>query len=288
MGKIAAMLRLTRIEHSAMLAIAVIAAELLAGVLPNIAVLILSLAAPVFVSMGSFAINDYFDIKVDKLNGKKRPLVTMELKPADAVYISAASFIIGICASALINAYALEITVVFALLAILYSYKLKEVFLLGNAYIALTMVIPFVFGAYVVSTYVPVGILLICLMVFFSGFAREIHGTIRDFAGDIKIRGAKTVPRVAGVRTAGFIALALYIIAVLISAYLFLAVQPFMLNIIFGLLVGISDVMLLYVGIGYAFRKKRLAGFYYSSRNISLFAMGIALLAIMLSALVQI
>ena len=65
-----------------MLVIAVVAAELLAGGLPATGVLALSLITPIFVSMGSFAINDYFDIGVDRLNRKKnRPLVSGALTP---------------------------------------------------------------------------------------------------------------------------------------------------------------------------------------------------------------
>ncbi|MEM3228556.1 MAG: hypothetical protein QW549_03130, partial [Candidatus Micrarchaeaceae archaeon] len=74
MNKIGAILRLTRIEHSVMLIIAVVAAELIASrSLPDYFVLALSLITPIFISMASFAINDYFDIETDRLNKKSRP-----------------------------------------------------------------------------------------------------------------------------------------------------------------------------------------------------------------------
>ena len=286
MGKLSAVLRLTRIEHSAMLVVAVLAAELLAGGLPAIPVLVLSLITPIFISMASFAVNDYFDVKVDKLNMKNRPLVTGELKPIEAAYVAVACFAVGIAASAFINAYALVIAAVFAALAVLYSYKLKEVFLLGNIYIALTMVIPFVFGNYVVSASLAWSIVPISAMVFLSGFAREIHGTIRDYGGDVKVRKVRTLPRVVGVRNAASTALLLYAIAVAISAYLFVAVMPFMLNIAFGAIIFVSDLLLMYVGVGYVYTTKRK--FYEKTRNISLLAMGLALIAIVLSTLVYV
>ncbi|HUB92789.1 MAG TPA: UbiA family prenyltransferase, partial [Candidatus Saccharimonadales bacterium] len=71
--KFKAVLKLTRIEHSIMLVIAVLAAELIAKGLPSLPILVLSLIAPVFISMAAFAINDYFDLKVDKINKKMRP-----------------------------------------------------------------------------------------------------------------------------------------------------------------------------------------------------------------------
>jgi 4-hydroxybenzoate polyprenyltransferase len=282
MGKFTAVLRLTRIEHSAMLVVAVIAAELLAGSLPTAQVLILSLITPIFISMASFAVNDYFDVKVDRLNMKNRPLVTQELRPIDAVYVAVACFAVGITASALINTYTFVIAALFAGLAVLYSYKLKEVFLLGNAYIALTMVIPFVFGNYVVSESLVWAIVPISVMVFMSGLAREIHGTIRDYGGDVKVRKVRTLPRVIGVHGASVSAFALYAIAIAISGYLFSSVPPFMLNWAYAVPIIVSDLMLLYVGLGYVYSAKRK--FYEKTRNVSLLAMGLALIAILASA----
>lgn len=286
MGKLAAVLKLTRVEHSVMLVIAVMAAELIAGGLPAPSILLLSLISPMFISMGSFAMNDYFDVKVDRLNKKNRPLVNGTLRRIDAVYIAIFSFMIGIAASAMINAYAFVIAVVFAVLSILYSYKIKEMFFLGNAYIALTMVIPFIFGNYVVSMSIANGILLISVMVFLSGLAREIHGTIRDYRGDVKVRNLRSMPKVIGIRASATLALALYFSAILVSAYLFLEITPFRHSLIYGVIIGISDVMLLYSGIAYI--SKNAERRYDTTRNISLFAMGLALVAIALSAVVHI
>lgn len=288
MNKLVAALKLTRIEHSFMLVVAVLAAELLAGGLPQLGTLLLSLISPIFISMGSFAANDYFDIKVDKLNRKKRPLVTGELQPGDAVNIAIFSFAIGVFASALINVYAFGIAFVFAILAFLYSYRLKEVLLVGNAYIAFTMVIPFIYGDYVVSNGLLNSIVLISVMVFFSGFAREIHGTVRDYKGDVKVRRAITLPRAIGIGSAAIDALLFYLVAIAISAYLFLVVPPFALNLVFGPAIGVSDLMLLYVSLGYVYKKRHVQQFYEISRGISLFAMLLALIAIILSALVYV
>ncbi len=283
MSRLTAILKLTRIEHSIMLVIAVFAAEILAKGLPSAWVFIMSLIAPIFISMGSFAINDYFDIKVDKLNRKRRPLVEGTLWPADAVNIAAVSFAIGIGASAFINIYAFAIALAFAALAFLYSYILKETLLLGNIYIAFTMVIPFIFGNYVVSTVLARSIILISAMVFLSGLAREIHGTIRDYKGDVKVRKAISLPRTISVTGASVVALWLYLFAIALSAYLFISILPFELNLAYLIPIGISDAMLLYVGLGYVYKKRRVQEFYEQTRDISLFAMGLALIAIALS-----
>jgi geranylgeranylglycerol-phosphate geranylgeranyltransferase len=285
MNKLGAVLKLTRIEHGVMLIIAVVAAELMVSSLPDALTLLFSITAPVFISMASFAINDYFDVEVDRLNKKNRPLVKGHLKTSHALYISAFFFIIGVGLSAMINIYAFTITIIFAALAILYSYRMKELFLLGNIYIAFTMVIPFIFGNYVVSPKLTNGIMLVSAMVFMSGLAREIHGTIRDYKGDIKVRNVRSLPKVLGIGTSALLALVLYIIAIIISAYLFFAVAPFMMSPIYGIIITVSDLMLLYVAVGYVVQKSQK--FYEKTRNVSLISMGLALVAIVLSALIH-
>lgn len=282
-SKLIPILKLTRIEHSIMLVIAVLAAELVSGSLPKPFILAMSLIAPVFISMASFAINDYFDIEVDKYNKKmNRPLVNGSLNPSDAIAVTIVCLAIGIGASAFINLYTLLIALIFGLLAVLYAYKLKEKLFWGNAYIALSMAIPFIFGDYVVSSSLNEGIVLITLLIFFSGLAREIHGTIRDLKGDTLVRNAKTIPKVIGTKASSIVSLILYLIAILISIYLFFYYPPFKLNIVYILPIAATDLMLLYIGIAYIY--KRGEEFYKFARDASLAAMGIALLAFLLAS----
>ncbi len=285
-SKLAAVLRLTRIEHSIMLVIAVIAAEIMAGGMPSITVFALSMVTPIFVSMAAFAINDYFDIGVDRRNRRQRPLVTGEITPNGALRITAVCLAVGIGASSFINPYALAIAALFGALALLYSYRLKELLFWGNAYVAFSMAIPFIYGNYVVSSSMPYGILLVSAMIFLSGLAREIHGTIRDMKGDAQARAARTFPRVIGRRRSAFLALSLYALAIAISAYLFFAVQPFRQNLAYALPILAVDIMLAYLGIEYLYRKGRR--FYGHARNVSLAAMALALATILLSALLMV
>ncbi len=281
MNRLLELFKLTRIEHSLMLVIAVITAELISKGLPTLQPLILSLITPIFISAAAFAINDYFDVDVDRINMKKRPLVKGTIKKEHALYTSLLGFAIGVAASALINIYCLAIALLFAVLAFLYSYRLKEYTLLGNAYIAFSMAIPFIFGSYVVLNAPGLGILLISFMIFLSGLAREIHGTIRDYRGDAA-RHAKTLPVKIGRKPSAIVALILYAIAVIISAYLFFYVAPLRHNIVYIVVVSASDLMLLYAALGYL--SKTDAHFYSIARNLSLIAMLLALLAILLAA----
>lgn len=285
--KLAAVLKLTRFEHSVMLVVAVVAAELLAKGLPQVSILLLSMISPVLISMGSFAINDYFDVEVDRLNKKtKRPLVNGSLTMKQALYIAIATFVIGVLASAFINLPSFMVALVFAALAFLYSYRLKEMLLVGNIYIAFSMVIPFVYGSFVVGEKIIIGsIALISVMIFATGLAREINGTVRDFAGDVKARKLSSLPKYIGLKGAAFVSLILYLFAISISICLFLYVAPFKENLAYALIVAITDVMLLYVAAGYALGKEKL---YERMRTLSLAAMTLALIAILLAPIISV
>jgi geranylgeranylglycerol-phosphate geranylgeranyltransferase len=282
MGRLISVLKLTRIEHSVMLIMAVVAAEILSGGLPGVGALLLSLITPIFLSMGAFAVNDYFDMKVDAENGRMRPLLTGDLKPTDAIHITAVAMAIGILGSLFLNAYCLVIAIIFGALSILYSYRLKELPLVGNACVAFSMAIPFVFGNYVVTSVLRSQIVLIFFLVFMSGLAREIHGTVRDFGGDRK-RKALTLPKVIGLRNSAYLGFALYVIAISLTVYLFLNMPPFEGNPVYAVLILASDIMLFYSGMVYALLK---SGSYDMVRNVSLAGMALALVCILISALV--
>lgn len=280
--KLRSILKLTRAEHSFMLIIAVLAGELIVynNNFPGYLPLIASLITPIFISMASFAINDYFDVEVDKENNKKNaPLVSGELTKKEALYITIITLFIGIFASAFINYYAFIIAVIFGALAMLYSYKLKEIFLIGNIYIAFSMSIPFIYGNFVLSNKFSIAILIVSSMVFLSGLAREIHGTVRDYKGDIK-RKVNSLPRIIGILPSAIVAMILYFIAIVISAYLFLFQVKFHSFIYLGFII-ITDLLIAYISIGYLTKKN--AKFYKLARNLSLLALTIALFGILLA-----
>ena len=286
MSRIRAFMRLTRIEHSIMLIVAVLAAELIAdaGRLPGVFILFMSLLTPALVSMGSFAINDYYDIETDRANRRKdRPIVAGVIKPAEAFRTAMACFVIGVLASAFINAAAFLIALVFAALAYAYSYRLKNMLLIGNAYIAFSMAIPFIYGSYVVSDSMLPSLLVVFALIFLSGLAREIHGLIRDYTGDRKARSSRSLPYYIGKKWSAVVALALYLAAIGLSLELFAQFRPFLGNAAYVVPILVTDALLLYVGIAYlGARAKRRYGI---ARNVSLGAMGLALVAILLSGL---
>ncbi len=288
MGIISAFMRLTRIEHSIMLVIAVAAAELISGVLPGLQILILSFITPIFISMGSFAINDYFDVEADKRNKMmNRPIVSGEITKKSALTISMCCFAIGVIASIFINTDAFLITVIPAAFAILYSYRLKDLALIGNAYIGVSMGIPFLYGNFVVSPVLSNAILAIFFIAFLSGLAREIHGMIRDYKGDSIARSTKNLVHYIGAQASANIAFILYAEAILISIFVFFFIKPFEFSLVYALFIGIADIMLAYTAITCMLHvNSRMI--YIRARNISLAAMSLVLFGYLLVPLVHI
>jgi geranylgeranylglycerol-phosphate geranylgeranyltransferase len=287
MGKIGAFFRLTRIEHSLMLVIAVIAAELISKGLPALSILILSVIVPIFSSMGSFAINDYFDVESDRINKRlDRPIVSGEISRKSALYIAVVTFFIGIAASAFINLYAFVIALIFGILAIMYSYKLKDTLIIGNICIALSMAIVFIFGDFVVTNILQPSIIFIFFIIFLSGMAREIHGMIRDYRGDSQARQTKNLLFYTNRDNAARFAFIFYIEAISLSLFLFFFYLPFEYNLVYLAPTIVADALIAFVALMY-FREKSVQ-FYNMSRNISLLAMGIALLAYLASPLLHI
>lgn len=284
MGFLKELLILTRFEHAIMLAIAVLIAEIIVlGSFPILtSIVVLSLLVPILSEMGSFALNDYLDIETDRLNKcMNRPLVKGTISPKFAFWFSIVCLLLSTILAYFINSYAFLIALLFNLVAILYNWKLKELPLVGNIYIAFTMAIPFIFGNYVVSDNLSPIILLLALLGFLSGLAREIIKSIQDMEGDIKARKSKTLPVIIGKKSALLVASILYLFFVPLTAL------PFMLGLSFSLLpialIALADLGILYIV--YLLLKKSDKKTFKKARNLSLVCLFIGLIGLLLASL---
>ena len=280
MKKLLAYIRLFRIEHALMLVFAVLFAEFLAAgaqgaPLPAPAIIILSLCVPLFIEMGSFALNDYFDVKTDKANGRKdRPIASGEISPNAALAATAVAYAIGIAASFALPVPCTWIAVIFAALSMLYDWKLKDLPLVGNAYIATSMAIPFLFGALVVSDTIYPSLLAIAAVAFVAGLGREIVKSIEDVEGDVKHRKSRTLPAVIGKANAAGVAAACYFFLVPLSF------TPFFFGLPMSTLsVGLVAITALAVALmGQSVMKDQTKAKLEAARKTSLLALGVGLL----------
>jgi geranylgeranylglycerol-phosphate geranylgeranyltransferase len=283
-GKLSALMRLTRIEHALMLVLGVWIGETVSlGMFPALFFAILSAIPPFFIEMGSFAINDYFDIETDRKNKRTdRPLVSKELSPEFAKSFAYASLVFGILSALAVGTLPFFISFAFGALAYLYSYRLKDLPLIGNIYIALSMAIPFAYGSVAVSGTMSSVIWIIFGMAFFSGLGREIAKSIQDMKGDSKARKSKTLPILLGREKSATLSYLLIVAAVALSPFppLF---DSSLINIYYYLPIACADVAFLCSAFIILIAKD--AREFSLARNLTLLALNLGLVGFLAGAL---
>lgn len=295
MKKIKAIWELMRLEHGIMIFIAILIGSIIAlegKSLPPWDNFILTFFTALFLEASTFALNDYYDLEIDRNNNRTdRPLVRGDLKPETALFIFYVFFPLGIICSYFVNITCFIIALITAFFAIVYDVKLKRIKLLGNFYIAYVMAIPFVFGGAAVltdSTFsleIPPSIFIIALIAFLAGSGREIMKDVMDFKGDKK-EGVKSFPRYIGIKNSNIVAAFFYLIAVFLSFIPFFIDKYYLYyqNIYYIIIIIITNVMLVITSIKLITDKNINMKLY---RKISLIAIFIGLIAFLVGAFIN-
>jgi len=293
MRKIKAIWELLRLEHGVMIALAILIGSLIAlkgDGFPAFNKFILTFFTALFLEASTFALNDYYDLEIDKKNKRTdRPLVRGDISPKFALYLFFILFPLGIICSYFVNMTCFIIAIITALLAIFYDAKLKKIKLLGNFYIAYVMSIPFIFGGAAVINKnvlffeIDPAIYIVALIAFFAGSGREIMKDVMDFEGDSK-KGVKSFPKYIGNRKSNILAAIFFLIAIVLSFLPFFMkrYQIYYLNYIYLIFVFITDIMLLSTSFQLIFKKSPDLKLY---RSFTLLAIFIGLLAFLIPIL---
>jgi geranylgeranylglycerol-phosphate geranylgeranyltransferase len=295
MKKIKAVWQLVRLEHGVMIFIAIVIGSIIAQKALNITgfppfdKIFLTFFTALFLEASTFALNDYFDLEIDRKNKRDdRPLVRGDLSPKTALYLFFILFPLGIICSYFVNYTCFIIALITALFAILYDAKLKKIKLLGNFYIAYVMAIPFIFGGAAVleeirfSIQIPQIIFIISLIAFLTGSGREIMKDVMDFKGD-KDEGVKSFPRYIGIHKSNIVAACFYLAAVILSLLPFFIkkFEMYYFNYYYLILVLITDIMLIAISSQLLFKKDINMKLH---RKTTLIAIFIGLIAFLLGA----
>ena len=211
-------------------------------------VLTLLIVATVSIAAGGYVINDYFDIKIDRINRPDQLIVTRSVsKPVAvrlSVSLSAIGTLCGIAAAWLLRSMSLAI--VFVLIPGLlwfYSSSYKRLFVIGNLTIALLAgLTPFIVAMANVAQlklqyalilpYIPLEHDLYAWLGGFALFAflltwiREIVKDLQDQMGDRELE-CHTLPIVWGELWTKVFVTALFVVTLSLVAYLWYAVLPF-------------------------------------------------------------
>lgn len=240
---------MTRFDHEIFIILGVIVGELLGTqylILPDTNILVLSLLSPVLIGMASFAFNDLMDLETDIHNKRKdRPLVTGHISKTTAWAITIIGFIFGPVLAYYINVTVFKIAIAYVILAFFYSIWLKNVAVVGNAVIASTMAIPFIFGNYVVMARMYDPVIILTAMAFLMGLGREIFKSIQDMSGDKKT-GRQTLPVLIGPKVSAAFGAYFIIFSVFVSFLPFVYIPAFQFDPYYLIPILAADILLLY------------------------------------------
>jgi geranylgeranylglycerol-phosphate geranylgeranyltransferase len=285
--KLKAVWDLTRLEHGFIYAVSLVVSLIIAYHRISdldMTLVVAGVIAVVTAEMGAFALNDYFDVAVDRANNRTdRPIVRGDISKQEALLLTIASFVVSIVAGYFMgNLGALAVLVVLIAFGILYDYKLKEYGILGNVYIAFTMAAPFLFSSMLFQN--SQVLLVLSVIAFLVGLGREIMKGIMDVEGDA-LRDVKTVARVYGTTTAKYVAVALYLISILFAPVpFFFNIDPhFYHNLVYAIPAAIASMILLYVCVSLlrGHERKTIS----QARKVTLVGMVVALIAFLAGAL---
>lgn len=177
----------------------------------------LLVAATIFTSAAGYAINDYFDLRTDRINKPHKIILGKELSRRKAIsshiILTITAIAIGFYLAYKVNNWSLTLVfIVIAVILWLYSIRYKRKFLIGNILISalaafvIAIVWIFEYNAIALTTAIDVESLQIndfvqifAIFAFATTLLREIIKDIEDIKGDAKT-GCKTVPIVSGVR----------------------------------------------------------------------------------------
>jgi geranylgeranylglycerol-phosphate geranylgeranyltransferase len=161
--------------------------------------IILAGVAGSLIAAGGYAINDYYDIDIDKVNRPRRPLPRGDALPTEAWWLWRLSSSAGVIGSAFLGPWPLLIAVCWVISLYAYSRWLKRRALVGNLVVSGATGLAFVFGGAVVGTldrsFMP------ALFAFLVNLAREVVKDVEDIEGDRK-GNAHTLPIRFGVTSA--------------------------------------------------------------------------------------
>jgi len=199
----------------------------------DFALLVLS---TIFIAAAGYAINDYFDIRIDRINKPKKIIVGKYISRRHAILVhtifNITAVVIGIYVSYKVGSIKLAaFNIVMCLLLWFYSVKYKAYFLIGNIIVsissAMTIFVVWLFEIYAIKSSEQIlmnGKLLnfflfsYVIFAFIVTFIREMVKDVEDIEGDKKYR-CNTLPIVLGVCKTKYILLILVALSIIVLSY---------------------------------------------------------------------
>ena len=231
-------------------------------------ILTLLIVSVIGIAAGGYVINDYFDVKIDRINRPDNLVVTRIISRDAAMNLFYGLTAVGVIAGTVVAWWAHSWTLLFTYVVIpgllwFYSASYKRMFLVGNLVVAFASAIVPLLVAIANADYLHhlyqnalayspiVGELYVwtggfAAFAFLLTWVREIVKDIEDIEGDREME-CRTLPIVWGDKVAKIIATILLVVIAILIVYMLFAVLPFSHEwkslptryVVFGLIVPI-------------------------------------------------
>ncbi|MGB9591757.1 MAG: geranylgeranylglycerol-phosphate geranylgeranyltransferase [Candidatus Kryptoniota bacterium] len=247
-----------------------------AGILSGVNVfhslkLFLAALSASLITSGGNAINDLFDIEIDKINRPGRPVPAGKVTKKEVKSFYLATTITGVFVGGLINLQTLIISATAAAIIFLYSYRLKGIILLGNISVAAMTGLAFIYGGAAVQSFKNV--YTASIFAFLSNLIREIIKDAEDASGDQAI-GISTIATRYGRSVSSVLAT---ILSIVLLGSIFIAYVAGLATIQFFLVSGLTVLPLVIYSIYLLMLRQDFSQASYAYKMIMVFGL-IALL----------
>jgi geranylgeranylglycerol-phosphate geranylgeranyltransferase len=182
------------------------------GTVQYLSIFFLAALTGALVAAGANAINDSFDMEIDRINRPDRPLPLGILTQRNAKQMWFAVSAIAICINVFVNSLALLIVCFAVILLYYYSAQLKRTVIAGNFVVGFMTGMAFIYGGAAVGHIERA--IIPAVLAFLVNFARELVKDVEDIEGDKK-ENAVTLPVKYGIKPA--LLLATFLILILIG-----------------------------------------------------------------------
>ncbi|MGB9630387.1 MAG: geranylgeranylglycerol-phosphate geranylgeranyltransferase [Candidatus Methanodesulfokora sp.] len=181
--------------------------------------LFICLLVPSLILMGGNAINDFFDVEIDRINRPYRPIPSGMVSRSEAAFLYILLSTAGTLLSYFISVAHFMIALFFSVAWYLYGLRLKREGLIGNILVSLGVAFTIIYGGLYSITY---RVILYSLIAFLVNLAREITKGVEDIEGD-RAAGVKTIAIIKGEETAGRAILTICLLATIVTYIPFIA-----------------------------------------------------------------
>ncbi|HUU86552.1 MAG TPA: UbiA family prenyltransferase [Candidatus Glassbacteria bacterium] len=161
-------------------------------------------------------INDYYDRTIDAINEPSRPIPSGLISTREALLLFFVVSMIGFVFAYFTSVLCLLVACISWIIVVVYVTVGKKSGLPGNFLVSTCVAIPFIYGSIIVLDIIVSSVLIFAFMAFLSNTGREITKGIVDVKGD-KTEGVKTIATIFGSKSAAYVAVLFYLLAVFLT-----------------------------------------------------------------------